>query len=271
MTVRTTLAVVVLASYLLPTAVSAAIVQKWHSSGSPAYGWVPQISGDITGTGVYDMVTVETSGAAFKIGIRSGSTGALLTQTTGTYASPSNFLLADVDGNGATEILFTAGNTNIVCLNFSGVALTERFNYAPTAAGFPSQWAFADLDGNGHQYLVFRDESLPGYQIRDYNGALVTTIVPATPGGTIQSKQLIIDDFDADGRQEIMVDYLVQNQGDYLYVYESNAPGPARPAAVHAPAYHNPTLESHKGPFATPSNSGRADRHAGPVVVGGSR
>jgi hypothetical protein len=235
------LAALALISFCLhPALASAAIVQKWKTPNGTVYAWVAEVSGDLNGDGSFEMVTQElASGGVFKIGIRSGSTGALLAQTTTTYVNPDGFWYADVDASGDAEILFTDAKMNLVCLHYSGSSLTVRFNYVPTPTGVPVQWDVADLDGNGHLYFIFRDETnntptSNNYYVRDYNGALTATINPA--GAPVPAtRQLWRDDYDSDGRQEFMIQYTSVSGNDVLYIYESNAPGPLQPASFGTP------------------------------------
>src|SRR5262245_62031090 len=117
---RRLLAAFVLASLLVPAFASAAIVQKW-TSGATTYAWESQVSGDLNGDGTYDLVTIEApAGGMSKIGIRSGSTGALLAQTAGTYQSPAKFWLANVDADNDVEILFSDQATGkINCVEYT--------------------------------------------------------------------------------------------------------------------------------------------------------
>ena len=273
-TFRRTFAVLALASwFVIPAVAGAAIVQKWRTPNGVSYGWVDQVSGDINGDGSYEMVTVEAPVAGLsKIGIRSGSTGALLTQTAGSYA-PSQFLIGSVDGI-SSDIFFTdipTGNLN--CLHYALGALSLRFSFRPTPNGVPSEWKFADLDGNGHLYMVFKDEAplSNNYYVRDNTGTLVATLNPAgAPSGGGWSRHLSLDDYDGDGRQEILITYRNQSVGDVLYVYENNSPPVA--SAAKAPGVPNPAQVDGRAGSSAPSNRfGLASRRSEPVYVRGSR
>jgi len=251
-----------LASLLVPALASAAIVQKWASPQS-TWVWMDEFYGDLDGDNHLDLVTLEPqAGNVVKFGIRSGSTGALLAQTAGTYQSPNGFWLANVDADNDYEILFSDQATGkINCLEYTvgSSTLTSRFSYVPTPAGVPTRWEFVDFDGNGHLYLVFKDEA-PGstkYYVRDYNGVLVTTIDlgVSAPSGNTWTCRLRPDDWDGDGRQELMIDYYghFSSEPDHsvLYVWESNAPGPAQPAASQRTALRPMHIDAGGGSLAT--------------------
>jgi len=253
---------------VLPPVASAAVVEKWHTGNGTIFDWEPEVSGDLDGNGSYELVTIEAPSA--KIAIRSASTGAVLAQTAGSYQA-TDFQIADVDGNGDAEILFTDANTNLVCLHYAVGSLTVRFNYSPTSGVVPSNWAFADLDGNGHLYLIFKATN-DTYYVRDNNGGLVATLNPAAPPGSGWTSYLLLGDYDGDARQEIMIDYRNLTGGDFLYVYESNAPALAQAAVNRAPISRGPLRVDGTGvSLATGQRSARALRPIEPVYVDGSR
>jgi hypothetical protein len=210
---------------LLPTLASGAIVQKWQASS--LYALVAQV-GDINDDGVYDLVTVEAS--TLKVALRSGTTGALVAQSAGAYAPAEELWIQNVDADNDAEIIFNDVNTgNLVCLQYNGTStLAVRWNYKPTPNGVPPTWEFADLDGNGQLYLVFKDEvDFTKWYVRDNNGVLVSTItLAAAPSGAGWVRDVSVDDYDFDGRQEILIDYhhVGTFAPDAVYVYESNAP-----------------------------------------------
>ena len=223
--------VLTLASLLvLPTLAFAAIVQKWQSP--PANYAVVSEFNDLNGDGSYEMLTVEGGG---KIGIRSCSTGALLAQTAATY-QPAKFWITYLEPtNEIAEIIFSdVASGNLVCVNYTGSnTVPVRWSFMPTASGVPSTWEFVDFDGNGQPYMVFKDTGVNAakYYIRNNSGGLVSTIdLTATAPGSGWTAFLLVDDFEANNRQGLMIDYRATSPvQDQLYLFDSNAPAPGTP------------------------------------------
>jgi hypothetical protein len=239
MSVRGTFTALAFAAlFVLPTLASSAIVEKWHTAPAANYILVSPAS-DLDGNGTLEMITLEFVSGGAKVGIRAAATGALLAQTAATY-QPAEFWIANVDGQGAVEILFTDPTTGLLtCLKYTTgqSTLAVAWSYMPTANGVPTKWAFVDFDGNGQLYLVFKDESggtNRKYYVRDDNGGLVTTLdLTTAPFGSGWNSELFVDDYDVDGRMELMIDYHNTSVSqDILYVIENNSPAPELAAAV---------------------------------------
>lgn len=241
---RGTLAALALASlFALPTAASAAIVQKWQSLPGN-YGVVSLIN-DFDANNALEMLTVESGG---RIGIRSCSSGALLTQSAATYDPRTFWFTYLEDSNQVEDIIFSDATTgNLVCMNYSAGALSVRWSFMPTSSGVPSNWTFVSFDGHTLS-MVFKDTGVnqAKYYVRDNNGALVTTIDLTTSAPGAWSVSLIPDDFESNGRQGLMIDYHSVTQ-DVLYLYESNAPEPpATTGAAESHAFPHAHLEPRK-------------------------
>ena len=266
---------------VFPMLASAAVVQKWKTPAGTNYLWLPSVSGGLAEDPTYEMVTLEIqSGGVAKVAVRSGSTGSLLAQTAGTYADPRDFLVANVNSTGSNEILFTdvaTGTLNCLTYTPGSGTLAVRFSFKPTPNGVPSEWKFADLDGTFEYYMVFKDEAAlsNNYYVRDNNGVLVATLTPAgAPSGNNWTRSLSVDDYDGDGRQEILIDYHNEQvpRQDVLYVYESNTPGPAQPVMNPAPLFpHVAEADGRESSLSPPRSSGLALRRGEPVRMGGSR
>lgn len=237
---RGTLAALALALLSIqPTTASSAIVQKWQTPGGTGYVLYSQV-GDLNSDGTFDLLTGEfQAGGVVKLALRSGATGAILAQTAGTY-QPQTFWIGNLEPtNDDNEIMFSDTPTaKLNCLQYTtgNSTLAVRWSYVPTPSGVPTKWNFIDLDGNGYLSFVFKDETGGSnkYFVRDYNGVLVSTIdlAATAPSGAGWNSSLYADDYDQDGRQEILIDYRYSgspNQ-DVFYVYESNAPEPGAPA-----------------------------------------
>jgi hypothetical protein len=266
MQVRGTFAALALtALFALPTLASASIVQRWQST--PAnYSVVSQLN-DFNGDDNFEMLTEEIGGGgAVKIGVRSCSTGALLATTAATY-QPVKFWLTNLEqSNGVEEIIFTdQASGNIVCLNYTtgATTLTVRWAFQPTPTGISLIWTFVDFDGTGQLYMAFKDLTANSarYYIRDNNGVLVTTIdqsaqVPLNGW----SVSLFVDRFEADNRQELMIDYHFATPPalDVLYVFDNGVPAatlPAGAASASSPTRHaDPAVRTFE-----PANGGWAE------------
>jgi hypothetical protein len=195
--------------------------------------------------------------------VRSAATGALLAKT-GPAPAPTynvgDLWLADLDGNGLTEILFYDTVTHkLNCLTFTPGPNTLAVRWGYVA---PTTWTFVDFDGNGKLYLVFQEAVAdPNFLIYDRNGAQVTTFHPSgAPSGIGWTTYMRPDDFDADGRQELMLDYKYGPApgSDILYVYESNTPvsveaaGEPRPLELRA-SFPNPASSESRISYSVPS------------------
>lgn len=256
---------------LVPTLASAAMTEKWHTTGS-GYD-VISVIGDIDGDGVFDMITGELDAGGEKIAIRSAATGAIEALTVAAY-QPSNFNFADIDGDGDLEIIFLDNVTfKLTCLDYTtgSSTLAVRWAFIPLP-GLASTWFFADLDGNGHLYLVFSEVG-PGaghnYEVRNRNGALFATFNPTGPGSSSVNESNTAADYDNDGRQELMLTFREGFPSTALnriiYVFENSAPpvsvesgdqGPQRSIALGS-SFPNPTSRESRIEYSVPS-SGRA-------------
>jgi hypothetical protein len=232
MSTRGTLAAFAVASlFMFPTFADSGIVEKWHTATGVNYLLVSSAV-DLDGNGTLELITIEVSGGA-RIGIRAAATGGLLAQTAATYQA-EEFWIANVDALNAAEILVSDPSTGMLsCLRYTAgqSTLAVVWSYQPTPNGVPSKWEFVDFDGNGTLYLVFKDESSLSkkYYVRNPNGVLVTTLdLTTAPSGSGWNSDLLVDDYDVDGRMELMIDYhnATHPAQDFLYVIENDSPAP---------------------------------------------
>jgi len=98
----------------------------------------------------------------------------------------------------------------------------------------------------------------------------------SAPSGNTWNCQLRPDDYDLDGRQELMIDYYGHASGgleadhDVVYVWESNAPEPARPVALRGTVPGSMLIGRRGGDRS--NETLRFAPHANPpITVGGSR
>jgi FlgD Ig-like domain len=266
MPVRRTLAAVAVALLsLLPITASAAMVSKWQVTTN--FRVIADL-GDFNGDGVYKIITGEVSGGGEKIAVRSGITGAILAQTALVYQG-SDFQFVDIDSDGNYEIMFLDALTGkLNCLDYTTGSGTLAVRWSIVPQGQPATLFFADFDGNGHLFFVLTDVGTdPNYYIYDRNGVLFSTINP--PGPTTSGWQVShrLEDYDSDGRQELLFDYHngSSNPGaDMIYLYENNSPPAAVMGDASAPhsielssSFPNPTSSASRIEFTLP-NSGPA-------------
>lgn len=196
--------------------------EVWQTAHSERYHLYEFV--DLDGDGSLEFLTGEyTTGTREFIGVRSVATGALLAQSAALY-EPTDLFVADLDGNGTQEILFTTDpDGRLNCLRFEGpagpvsVSWTIRPSFPP-----PFTLSFADLDGNGRSYILFDLPSTAGaFEAYDHLGALFGTYVPSVPQETDFEGRLIAN-FDGDPNDEIM---FMHRDGDnqVLTLVQSNA------------------------------------------------
>lgn len=215
---------------------------------------------DFGGNGSYELITVESAGGtAGRVTLRLAATGALLAQTALAY-DVGELWLTDLDADGLSEILFSDTVTHkLSCLTYTAGPNTLTVRWS-----FPAEtnWLFVDLDGNGKLYLAFQQALAdPSYFIYDRNGALVTTFHPTgAPVGNGWTAYMRPEDYDGDGRQELLIDYEYGPApgSNILYVYESNTPvsvqtaGEPRPIELRA-SFPNPTSSESRIGYSLPS------------------
>jgi hypothetical protein len=185
--------------------------------------------GDLDENGSLEMITVEpAAGGGQVVAARSASTGVLQAQTAPPPVQPyhvGQVWVADLDGDGHSEILFSDQDVHTLnCLTYapSPSTLAVRWSYVA------EPWVFVDLDGNGKLYVAFMEATTdPFCFIYDRNGNQVAHFKPAgAPAGTSYIPSLRPDDYDVDGRQELLIDYHsnLAPGSDILYVFKSNTP-----------------------------------------------
>jgi hypothetical protein len=252
------LALFLTSSCVIPAVASAAIVQKWQTANGVTYkvlAWPGYLFDD----GSYNMITAELVSGTQRIGLRDGATGALLAQTEPNSYAPYVFWFLDMDGDSRPEIIFLDGAGAMVCLTYipSSSTLAVLWSVALGQTVQPLEWV--DFDGNGFRYLVAFVTS-PGpypngqYLVYDYNGVQVAA--PALPS-TNQTISLYVNDFDSDGRQELLVAY--DAEPNDLYMLEINNSVGIEPG-IHVPlslelgaAYPNPAFTLSHIDFSMPT------------------
>jgi len=200
-----------------------------------------------------ETITVEPGVGGFQqVVVRAAATGSVVAQTTQT-SPPYNvgqLSVVDLDNDGLAEILFwDASAHKMNCLAFTPGpnTLAVRWSYP----AYPN-WTLVDFDGNSHLYLVFQESvSDPSYFIYDRNGTNVSTFHPSgAPFGNGWVAYMRPDDYDGDGRQELLLDYQYGPApgNDVLYVYESNSP-------VSVEATNGPRALELRASFPNPASS----------------
>jgi hypothetical protein len=214
------------ASIVLPAAALAQFGEKWRTTHAVSYS-IYDIA-DFDGNGALDFLTGENRDASGEfIGVRLTSTGALLAQTATRYEH-QNLFATDLDGDGPREILFFDPATGRQrCFSFSGPPgpLVLRWAIRPFGISDPSQMYFVDLDGNGQLYIVFQSSSSEQFEIYTRTGTLFGTFDANQQHGAI-FEALLNQDFDGDGREEILLIYREYSGAPYqsLIMLESTAP-----------------------------------------------
>jgi hypothetical protein len=266
MTPRRTLAAFAVASLLLvPGLGHAAIVEKWHETGSPDYFLLAD-AGDVNEDGIYDLITMEITGGTH-LGIRNAATGAIEVQSSQSVTATS-VQIVDIDADGKPEIIFyDTVAQKMTCFTFTKapVALTFRWAYTPAAIAVqPNGWDYIDFDGNGQLYMMYRDNAVnnPNYYAYDHNGVLFTQFNPAEPSGYVEEWHHI-SDYDNDGRQELLIQFkdtsIPSSQERRLFMFENNSPvaveaSPDAPRALSLGAsFPNPSLSQSRIDYTVPT------------------
>ena len=209
MNTRGAFATFVLASLcVLPAIASAAIVQKWQTAAGVNYRVIAKV-GDINGDGVYKILTGETVSGTERVGIRSGTTGALLAQTVGSSYRVNMLWIMDIDANSVPEILAYDASGNVNCFEYTTGSSTLALRWS-AVAGFAADIAWVDFDGNGHLFLVTKDPNSNAYHVYDNNGAPVAAPALTGPTGIGWTSQMYVDNFDQDIQQELVFGYSLQ-------------------------------------------------------------
>jgi len=204
---------------------AAPINEVWHTPNGASYRLLG-ILADLDHNGVLDMVTREQPDQPQgSIAVRSATTGLVEGQTS-SPVRPDDVVDVDLDGDGREELLYYDNfSLRLVCVDFTGSALTQRWSIAP----FPAfNFWLADLDGNGRQYIVFENTSVPDlqYAVYDRNGALVGNYSPPAPRFWVRDF-VVVDDVDHDGRDEVLLGFRDNSggtQAQWLSLLESTAP-----------------------------------------------
>ncbi len=181
--------------------------------------------GDFDANGSRDFLTGESENSSgLFIGVRLAATGALQAQTAARY-QPLDLFAADLDGDGPREILFRQNTDDRhYCFSFSGPPgpLAQRWSIRPSI-GPAHTLFFADLDGNGRQYVVFQHTATNQLEVYTSMGALFGSYTPNPPMGWSYD-YMVIQDFDGDGREEILLVYTDSSVGQYLIMLQSTSP-----------------------------------------------
>ena len=124
--------------------------------------------------------------------------------------------VADVDGDGAEEVLAVDGTGNVVLLDAAGRKVWSA--KAPAAALDDSCPAVADLDGDGRPEVLVSDIS-GALSCFDHRGALAWRF---TGDGTQMGPILAADIYDADGKEIIVTShdnhiYALTARGEWLW------------------------------------------------------
>jgi hypothetical protein len=145
-----------------PTAALAAIGEVWKTAHGEHYYIREMVDPD--GNGSLELLTAEQMGPSdHGIGVRAAATGALLAQTITPYVL-SGLLLADLDGDGSQEILFTNGGSGrLTCLRYTGPSgpLSLFWEIRPSQPP-PFTLSLADLDGTDGSTSWFSSRHHPG-------------------------------------------------------------------------------------------------------------
>lgn len=190
---------------LASPATSAPFGEVWttpHSERYHVYEFV-----DLDGDGTLELLTGEyETGPREYIGVRSVATGALLAQSATPY-EPTSLFVADLEGNGSPEIVFTTlQDDRLVCLRFEGPAgpVSQFWSIRPSTPA-PFSLNFAELDGDGRLFILVDLPATPGsFQAFDPRGGLFGTYVPSAPPH-LDYEGTLIGNFDSDPNEELMV------------------------------------------------------------------
>ncbi|MEZ6197218.1 MAG: integrin alpha [Planctomycetota bacterium] len=215
---------------------------RFHSGAAPGddYGWCVAAAGDIDGDGVGDLAVgspnaLGANGAAGRVEVRSGATGALVYALEGEAAGDrfgwSVDGAGDVDGDGSDDLIVGAnyhagsagiqqgrayvftGSSGTLYRMYDGEAVSDLYGSAVSSAG--------DLDGDGRDEVVIgaRWHDEPGFSNvgRAYVVDPFDDITTLTLQGEIGGDQfgLALDggrDFDGDGVSDLLIGAM---QNDY--------------------------------------------------------
>ena len=192
-----------------------------HYAAPMAFGLGGQPGDNVEGVFVVSADTLAGTYALTFLGVRAqgAATGPATYQVTipatdGVRASfpvASSPVVADLDGNGADEVVLTLGDGRLVIYNRS-LSTSDRLRLIDLRSGIPSAPAVGDVDGNGTMEIAAWDAEY--MYLYAYNGAVVTNWPQrfrATQLGDLPP--LVFDyplsgplmgDIDGDGRVDIL-------------------------------------------------------------------
>jgi len=131
--------------------------------------------------------------------------------------------IADINGDGARELVYTHAGRAIEALDGNGRLL---WHAAYGGGDQPFGPSIADINGDGAPELLLTQRRGPTLRVLDHNGQLLEE--HDIPGGMVGAP--VIADVDGDGRLEVLV---VPHQTGRLICYRTQ--GPSQPGAVWWP------------------------------------
>jgi len=182
--------------------------------------------GDVNGDGA-DEIVVVSSGNTAVVRVINSTGNVLYDRTFTTTTNRSSVVIADLDGNGQNEILFTAQTARHIYM-LNGHDLSD-FGASPITmeAAMSTNLAVGDLNGDGIKEIVVRTsgavaaynpttgQNLPGFPV-------TTDIAGDNLGGSSSSNGLTIADIDGLGDFEIINGGSSNSANNPIYIIKSN-------------------------------------------------
>jgi hypothetical protein len=175
-----------------------------YSASKCATDFAAVAIGDINNDGQYELASVVNVGGVCKLVVLRATDGAFMWSYN--VGSAGNPVIADLDGDGFSEIVVATTGGNVYALRYDATFYWSTA-IASTSAGRINSPTVADINGDGVKEVIVGtiNASFTGsvYALRGTDGSTIWTYTGTSSGFQIGSRK--IADIDSDGEIEIII------------------------------------------------------------------